>query len=848
MITLEQLNELRSREKWDEIVEASREHLKSEQDAYALRGLAQALDKLDQRGEEYENALLRLLELKDRIADTARRLAHFYKENGDTEEAVRHMQTAAAAAAAENQHEVLEELWEELIELAPDDLPFYQKIAEDINKDKHHQRAAMLLQMLLPACAERRDWRGQLDLLRQILEYAPKDNGLREPILEAAKNLHPGSSILDDVIEFTGIKNERPLPEAMRELDLFLGFLPDNYVRHPEWGIGRVKDLDMRERRVVINFQRKRNHPMGLELASTAVENLAADDFRVLNVIDREGLKKTAKDDPVEFIKILLRSFGGTMTAKEIKERVAPDIMTVREWTSWWTNTNSALRKDPYIAVRGGASKSYTLRKTPASDEEDLLKRFDEIKGAHAKVDHINTYLRTTKKADLDPRVLRHFSQKLRVLAPTRKSAAERVELWFANEDLGNALEDIEPLPEQILEAALANKEKAVAIVPKLRFKPHQWRFAKRFKTAFPNEWQTIYRDLILAPDVLVRDQLGEALEESGAYDLLDGIVDTALNDFRVYPYTYIWLAGKAMLRKNDWIKDKLPIGTVLERLLVLVDYLTSQAKRRDKDESVWLRKVASDAREIIRKNNYYYFKESLQFIDEPTAQSIYRRAQTNEGFDGKTSADLTTIIRARFPALFESRSEAEMLIPEGVMCLPDTLAEKKALLKRLVETDMPQVVEEIETARQHGDLRENAEYHAAKDKQKLLASQVGELQEMISNPVVIRFEEIKTDTVGFGTEFKVRVQGTGEENEYVMLGPWESDPGRNILSYQAPFALAFMGKAVGETVDLDLPMHSGVYEVVSIKALTEARLAEIRQTGKNTAPAEENAAAATPS
>jgi transcription elongation factor GreA len=185
-------------------------------------------------------------------------------------------------------------------------------------------------------------------------------------------------------------------------------------------------------------------------------------------------------------------------------------------------------------------------------------------------------------------------------------------------------------------------------------------------------------------------------------------------------------------------------------------------------------------------------------------------------------------LVRARFPALFAAKGAMEDIGPQGLLCLPRSLEIKKELIKRLIEVDMPLVVQEIETARGHGDLKENAEYHAAKDKQKLLASQVSDLQESLSSPLAIRLEEVEADEIKFGTVFSVQPAAGETTEEYIMLGPWESDPDRNILSYQAPLAQFFTGKKVDEFVDVELPNFTGRFEIKSIAPLTEQRVEDL--------------------
>jgi transcription elongation factor GreA len=829
MVTLEELNLLRQKEQWKEVLEKTREHLKSDpEEIYALRALVQSLDHLDYINEEYEAALLRLMDLNDRIIDSAQKLSKFYKKNGEKKEAVRYLEIGLENAIAERQYDSVEALWLEMSEIETGNVEFYILMSQKLQDIKQHQRAAILIQMLLPSFEERKDWAGQFQLLKRILVLTPKDKSLRDPIIDTLKKLH-ALPHMDSVLDYSGIRKDRPILEALEDVELFMNFLPASFLRHPDWGIGKVKDLDISKHIVLINFQRKRNHKMNVELAKKAVEPLAEEDFRVQKVINSEALLKKLRDEPVEFIKNVLKSFGGAMAAKDIKENLVPDVINVREWTTWWSKTNSAMRRDPFISVSGGSVKKYTLRDQESSDEEELLKRFDETKAPNTKVDQINEYIRTTKKADMQEHVIQHFSKKLKSLAPRRRSKSERVELWLTNEGLKKYSEKIESMPQELMDDTIHDAKKAIRIIQKLRFKAHQWLYAKRFLEIHHEDWPVIFQQLLLEPDIMIRDELANTLKKSDHENLIISVVEKMIADFRKYSPTFIWVAGQILIKGQTWLEGKISNALIVERLLLLVDYLTSQAKRRDKDESLWLRKVAGDARDLIRKDRYSLFKENIKDADVSVAQSIYRRAQTNEGFDSRTATDLTTILRARFPSISAAgKDEDQSIIPQGMLCLKLSYEKKQALFKRLVEFDLPEVLREIEIARQHGDLKENAEYHAARDKQKLLASQTGELEESLHKAQIIDLNQVEYDVINFGSCFSITPIETEAIDEYILLGPWESHPEVKILSYQAPFAAAFVGKKVGDEVDIELPTHTGRYEVISIKRIPDETLKNV--------------------
>ncbi|MDP8245031.1 MAG: GreA/GreB family elongation factor [Candidatus Hinthialibacter antarcticus] len=830
MVTVDELNDLRQRGHWEELGTQSRLMMQENPNSEAaLRGIVQSLEKADDKSDEYEAALLRLLDLKSRAQETAQKLAELYLEQDQNEEALRHYQVSLRAAVEDRHYNAIDELWTILIEIEPGNIYFFTSITNMLFEHKHPQKAALLLEQLLPSTEQREDWEGRLTLYKHILHYMPEHAEIRQAIVDTYKHIHGDAPLFDRIVKHTNILENRPLEEALEAMDSLLAFLPDRFVRHPDWGVGRVKELDIITRRVKINFQRKRNHRMGLELAQTALDRLSPDDFRVLAVVDKEGLQKLKEENPVELVKIVLKSFGGCLNGKLMKEHMVPAVLADRHWTTWWSNTNSALRKDPYISVSSGSNKVYTMRKEALSEEDDMIKRFDIAKIPHVKVERIYEYLRTTKRNDINEAIIKHFSAKLISLINRRKGAGERVEMWYTNEDLKEYAEGIESAAEGVLEPIASDVAKASSVVERLRFKSHEHRFAQYVRELHPDEWAGLFKEWLLSPELMIRDELAQALVEGGHESDYYVLVEKITANYREYPHSFIWLAENQLTNSANWLDGKVSGPQIIERLLLLVDFLTSQAKRREKDEALDLRKVAGDAREIIRRNHYALFKANIAEADEGLAQAVYRRAQANEGLDSRTSSDLTAIIRGRFPNLMQTVTlEENSIAPDGLLCLRETLDVKKALLKRLVEIELPEVVREIETARQDGDLRENAEYHAARDKQKLLASQTAELQEQLHVAKSFDFDDMDHEAIGFGMQFTVKPAGAELTEEYLLLGPWESDPDNNVLSYQAPLARMFVGQSAGETIEVELPMHTGVYEIISIRPVSNERLQKI--------------------
>jgi transcription elongation factor GreA len=143
-----------------------------------------------------------------------------------------------------------------------------------------------------------------------------------------------------------------------------------------------------------------------------------------------------------------------------------------------------------------------------------------------------------------------------------------------------------------------------------------------------------------------------------------------------------------------------------------------------------------------------------------------------------------------------------------------------KAELMKLKSEDRPSVIKAIAEAREHGDLSENAEYHAARDRQSFIEGRVAELEDVISRAEVIDPAKVNGATVTFGTSVLVADEETDQESEYAIVGPYEADLSRGLISTSSPIAKALIGKRIGDSVEVTTPGGTKSYEIVKISVL----------------------------
>lgn len=143
--------------------------------------------------------------------------------------------------------------------------------------------------------------------------------------------------------------------------------------------------------------------------------------------------------------------------------------------------------------------------------------------------------------------------------------------------------------------------------------------------------------------------------------------------------------------------------------------------------------------------------------------------------------------------------------------------------LQHLEKVERFEVVKAIEVAREHGDLKENAEYHAAKDRQGHIEGRILELKDKLSRAEIIDCSKVPTDIVIFGTVVKLLDLDTDEELSYQLLGPDEADVNNGSISVFSPIGKAILGKEEGDEVIVITPGGKRIFEVIHIGASSQA-------------------------
>jgi transcription elongation factor GreA len=327
----------------------------------------------------------------------------------------------------------------------------------------------------------------------------------------------------------------------------------------------------------------------------------------------------------------------------------------------------------------------------------------------------------------------------------------------------------------------------------------------------FVSNWADIYVNLFpyaLSPGII------QQLKSGGREDRLIAMTANSFENFRDFREAVVWLFKNSST--EEWYqKANIPYEKQLITLIHILDISYREIENhRDTTEN---RKINKQVYNIL-------FTEGTlgRFISEAdgyTILRIYTFINDVKDLDPADKIKLRNAILEKFPDfkfLGEEEKKATVL---GLIVTMAKYQEKQRQLAKLIAEDVPANSREIEFAKSLGDLRENAEYKAALEKQAILNATLAKLSDEIERAQLFDPGTVSTSRAGFGTRLTLKNSSSGKEESYTLLGPWESDPDHNVISYLSPFGGTLLNKGVGEQFDFIANNEKISYVVEKISA-----------------------------
>ncbi|MDR1986771.1 MAG: transcription elongation factor GreA [Treponema sp.] len=781
---------------------------------FALRTLIDCY-KNDNQEEAIYGIWERIVKVDLEEADMAKSLGDYFEAQGDTETAVDYYKKALHRYINKQLFTNVKELWEKLLGYCPEDIDFFlhveKKIARNISEDK----AVLLLQDVYASCRKRDDINTAISILKLILQYDERDNQARKEIVDCFRKKYAPHSQLEEYIRVSNLSPHashwRNVHEAITDFEKHIAFDKGNFVYHRTWGVGRIASVKGDE--IVIDFAKKREHAMSLKMAINALQTLSKNHIWVLKATQkREKLHERIKNDFSWALKTVIKSFDNACDIKRIKGELVPSVLSMGEWTTWSAKSREILKTDPAFGVSPENIDIYTVRERPISIEEKLFNEFKAERNFFDRVETLRNYV-AQKEAELDSEyftdMLGYFTGYLRSPSQINEQVlasyllikdlmgayphlGAAVSLNFL--DIFNAIEDIPALFSNLKDTKLRE-----AFLHHIKLFIPQW--ADEYVQLFP---YALFNSIILN------------LEKEGHEAKLVSMVVSCFEKYRDYKEAVVWLFKNS--KETPWFKKA---GISEEKQLITLIHIMDITYRDIENH-----RDTAENRKINKQVYTLLFKEGLLYTfidaaDPDTIIRIYAFISDVKDLDPTDKFRLRNRILDKYPNFKFFGDVEKTVITRGLMVTSGMYEEKQRQLAHIMEVEVPANSKEIAFALSLGDLRENAEYKAAKEKQEILNATVAKLKDEIERAQLFDPGTINTNRVSFGTRVTLVNYANGAKEEYTILGPWESDPEHRIISYLSPLGGALLNKSPGEQVDFSIHDEKVSYMVESITAVS---------------------------
>jgi transcription elongation factor GreA len=772
---------------------------------FALRTLAECYVH---KNEEENKYLIweRLIKVDYDEADIVRLLAEKKEAAGDKQGAVEYYKKALHRYINKKLFANVKDVWVKLLEHAPDDIDFFFSVEKKIEKLLNSERALSLLELLYPIYKEKGDWEAALEISKRILQYNPKDFKARKELIACYKEKYAQNAQVDEYIKLSNLgMSWRNVHEAIADFEKHISFEVGNHVYHRSWGVGKITAV--KDDVFVIDFPTRKNHKMSLKMAVSALGTLKNDHIWVLKLtMKKEELADKLEADPVWALKMLIRSFGNSANLKEIKKELTPEVLSAGRWARWSSEARKILKTDPSFGNDPDKPDQLILRTKPISFEEKIFNKFKADKDFFSRAKTLEEFL---ENADPDSEF---FGEMFTYFASFLKSFSQVNEFILSSflmvQKIVKRFPFLNPGIQFSFEELFRQTEEVGAVFARIDEQELRKEFLIQVKLHIPN-WPAVYSDLF--PHALSRF-ITDELAAANKIQELQGLFETALAHYKEYRESFIWLVRN--VAEEPWFRA---LAVRPEKILICLVHLLDITFREIDN-----RRDASLNRKLNKQIQQYLFSEGrieshLATADEDSISRIFTLIEDVKILDPSIKIHLKQKIKERFPEFhFLGEHEIEK-VRRGLLVTHRGYEEKHNALKHIIEVEIPDNSKEIGTALQKGDLRENAEYKAALERQELLKSAASKLQEELQNAQMFDESAVDLSVVGFGCRVELLNQITGHTEEYTIYGPWESDPAQNIISYLSPLGTALCNHHVGEELHFTINEKEYQYKIIVI-------------------------------
>lgn len=623
-----------------------------------------------------------------------------------------------------------------------------------------------------------------------------------------------------------------------KQIDALVKLTECGYCTHRSWGFGKITTVDTVFSRFLIDFESKSGHSMDLGFGADTLKPIPPEHIFVKKAKDMPGLREMAALRHVDLIKLVIQSFGGSATVAQIQEVLVPDVIA-DDWRKWWEGVRKELKKDGHFRVPLKKSESIVFNAESVSIEERLLSDFQNARGLKARIAVAQEIARNHEDLADKARVFQKAVDDLNeeIARQRKKQPALVLEGIFVRDDLIQ-LAGMEttadhvhvrsasiwiPENEQKTDPC-AETQRVAKILEQLPASRHK-RALRSYKESCPDGWVDVVLGIINDVGIRLVGECVHLLLDSKQIDLFKKTLADLINQHQASSDLLLWLAKS---RSEDFLDILGP--EVFRAMISAMEQDQFKEKKTNRLKDYLLSDTA-------------LLSELIETADLEVVKDLTRALKSTSCFDDMDKRSLLARVVKSYPAIQRLISGEASTQEKGLIVSQASLERRREEYDQLVRKKIPANSKEIAIARSYGDLRENHEYKAAKEMQKFLMTRKTELEIELAKASATNFSDIAPSSVSIGTIVHVTDVGQQTQENFTILGAWDSDPDRGIISYLSPLAQQLIHRKPGDEVILE--QHGGKkLQINRIEKISEDLLESLSGATAKTMPDEESTAA----
>jgi transcription elongation GreA/GreB family factor len=653
--------------------------------------------------------------------------------------------------------------WLTRLEEAPSDLDYFVGVARALVGTGEEPRARSLLDLLDEQLREGGRWAERLQLLKRAGALFLAADKLHPTVSATLGKLYGDRSAYKALYEAVGLSRAPgDVPkvwEKVERLESLLAFDIGTVVAMEGKGVGRVVEVNLGLESFKVDFERIRGLTVGFKAAPKLLRPLTVQHVLRRKLEDPAALQALK---PSELLHVTLQSYDRPLTAGEIRDVLA-GIVSESQWTGWW----AAARKHPQVVATGsGARQTYRWAESSGDALDSVWKAFERTE-PRKKIERLRR--EGPRDIGLRDRMAANLAAVAEEVLDTDPGLA--FEIWFAVERSGAKIdEDADWSPDRLL---AHHPQEVFAGIEDRLLRERAYTMVRERR----EDWPAIYREAMTREsDPRALDLLADGLAQ-GASRELERFLDGLLAQPHRNPAAFTWLAERAAV--DEPLRSRNP-------LRLLQQILSSMARDEFASYRLRLLALAESGGTVPRLLNHLTEDQAAQ------AEDAVHRASSLEPYQRE---QLTNAIQLRFQGL---RKETG---PAALYATPESVETKRAELQQILSVEIPANRKAIAEARALGDLRENFEYKSARQRHEYLNARAATLNSDLSRVRLIDTAGMDTSEVRIGTRIQL---GDGSERRVLtILGPWESRPEEDVISYESDLARELLGRKAGDSVQV---------------------------------------------